>query len=197
MRDQAALSEGPESAVPEGRTPIGRPFVLVGGFPCQGLSVVGPTRDLVGQSALWYQFQRVIQNLKPDWVVVENVAHTWRKWVPVVRKELAGLGYHSLPLRVRASDLGAPHDRSRIWLVAHSDGESLRKLQGWWCGKGREVAAELGHAWHQEPSVPRMDDGTPDRVDRNHAIGNAACPQIAQIIARGIREVTVHGVSDG
>lgn len=191
MRNRAILSEGLGGPLPRGDARAGCPLILTGGPPCQDLSIAGRQAGIDGsRSKLWRDYIQAVRAIGPDWIVWENVAHTWRRWVPIVRKELAVLGYASLPLRVRASDLGAPHQRSRIFLVAHADRQLLRVLSGWWVWKGREMAKELGLAWNQEPGVPRMDDGIPDRVDRNRAVGNAIVPQIAQIIARGIREVT-------
>jgi DNA (cytosine-5)-methyltransferase 1 len=191
MRDRSKLSEGSGGQVSKRKAKRGYPLVLAGGFPCQDLSIAGRGAGLRGdRSGLWSEFRRAIAEIRPDWVVIENVGHTWRRWVPTVRTDLAALLYSSLPLRVRAADLGAPHERSRIFLVAHADCELLRELSRWWCGAGREVAQELGRTWNQEPGVPRMDDGISNRVDRNRAVGNAIVPQIAQIIAEGIKAVS-------
>lgn len=192
MRDRPLLSEGAGGSLPKGETESGYPLVLVGGFPCQDLSIAGRQAGLEGErSGLWVEFMRAIASVRPDFVVVENVGHTWRRWVPELRRQMHSLGYTSLPLRVRASDLGAPHRRSRIFLVAHADCERLWQLSRWWERQGREVAKELGQSWLHEPSVPRMDDGLSNRLERNTAIGNAIVPQIAQVIARGIKEVSV------
>lgn len=124
--------------------------------------------------------------LRPDWVVIENVGHTWRRWVPELRRELWDAGYSSLPLRVRASDLGAPHERSRIFLVAHTDSKLLRELQGWWRRAGREMAAELARSWDFAPRGLGADDGLPNWVDRRRVLGNAVVPQIAELVGRAI-----------
>lgn len=235
MRDRPVLSEGIGGSLPESQAEFGYPLVLVGGFPCQDLSVAGKQAGLTGtRSGLWQEFRRAINEVRPDWIVIENVAHTWRRWVPSVRRDLWVSGYDSLPLRVRASDLGAPHERSRIFIVANADCELLRKLSRWWCGAGRKMANEFasdggkkqmadaagdrrkqkrsnsrrsdsgdssqGHHgsrsvcsrgwWASEPGVGRVADGVPNRVDRLKSIGNSVVPQIPQIIARGIKEVT-------
>ena len=239
MRDRPLLSEGAQGAVSQGQAKSGCPLVLVGGFPCQDLSIAGRQSGLAGpKSGLWREFRRAIEMVRPDWIVVENVAHTWRRWVPDVRTALGEYGYASLPLRVRASDLGAPHQRARIFLVAHADREYLRELSRWWCGQGRQVARELvsdgqtqfmanaaGNGrreeyqelgrgsqgsgqerhhggrpalsgpgeergwWAVEPDVGRVADGVSGRVDRLTALGNAIVPQIAQVIARGIKVI--------
>jgi DNA (cytosine-5)-methyltransferase 1 len=104
---------------------------IVGGFPCQDLSPAGKRAGMDGErSGLWRQFVRVVQELKPRGVVIENVHHAWRQWVPVLRRSLWQLGYASLPIRVRASDFGAWHERSRVYLVAHVDPSALR-LESW------------------------------------------------------------------
>lgn len=127
--------------------------------------------------------------LCPDWIVVENVAHTWRKWVPELRRGLWGRGYSSLPLRVRASNVGAHHERARIFVVAHADCELLRELSWWWDGPGRQVAAQLAQSQDFAPARLGADDGLPDWVDRRKSLGNAVVPQAAELIGRGIIDV--------
>jgi site-specific DNA-cytosine methylase len=105
--------------------------VLCGGFPCQDLSAAGNRIGLTGErSGLYVEFVRVIRELRPDWVVIENVHHAWRQWVPVLRRALWELGYASLPIRLRASDFGAWHERARTFVVAHADASVLR-LESW------------------------------------------------------------------
>lgn len=96
--------------------------LLAGGFPCQDLSAAGRKAGLAGErSGLWSEFRRCVAELGPRWVLVENIWHRWRAWVPAVRTDLARLGYASLPIRVRAADVGAPHERARCFLVAAPD----------------------------------------------------------------------------
>lgn len=82
------------------------------------------------RSGLWREFIRLVDELQPRGVVLENVHHAWRQWVPVLRRALWELGYPSLPIRLRASDFGAWHERSRVFLVAHVDPSVLR-LESW------------------------------------------------------------------
>jgi DNA (cytosine-5)-methyltransferase 1 len=127
--------------------------------------------------------------LCPDWIIVENTGHTWRRWVPELRRELFALGYASLPIRVRACNVGAHHERARVFVVAHADSELLRKLQGWWHGPGREVAAQLAQSQDFAPARLGTDDGLPDWVDRRKELGNAVVPQAAELIGRGIMQL--------
>lgn len=128
--------------------------------------------------------------LRPAWIVIENVAHTWRRWVPELRRELWSRGYASLPFRVRASNVGAHHERARIVLVANADSELLRELSRWWNGPGREVASQLAQSQDFAPARLGTDDGLPDWVDRRKALGNAVVPQVAELIGRGIMACT-------
>lgn len=119
--------------------------LICGGFPCQDLSPAGLRKgiDHGERSGLWREFARVVAASNPAWVVVENVGGTWRQWVPRVRGDLHRLGYASVPLRVRASDVGAWHERSRIFVVAHRDcaGELQQK---------RRLSEERGRFGHRD-----------------------------------------------
>lgn len=125
-------------------------------------------------------------DVRPDWVVVENVHHGWRKWVPVLRRELWRLGYSSVPLRVRAEEVGAVHERARVYVVAHTDCERLRELSRWWGRQGRQVAEELAGAWDSSPRRLGTDDGISGAVDRRHALGNAVVINAVRLVARAI-----------
>lgn len=100
-----------------------RPVDLVcGGFPCQDVSSAGARAGLAGsRSGLWRHFARIVSELLPEWVVVENVASGAKLWVDAVRSDLAELGYATLPIPVRADWLGAPYERARIFVVGRRD----------------------------------------------------------------------------
>lgn len=189
MRDRSVLQSSAQKALAECTKPRGY-TVFVGGFPCQDLSVANANGKGLGgdRSGLWKEYKRIIAGTSPDWIVTENVGHTWRRWVPQLRRELHELGYASLPLRVRASDLGAPHERSRIFLVAHANSQFLRELSRWWKGPGRKMAQEFTEFRDLTPRRLGKDDGLPGWMDRRKALGNAIIPQIAEIIATGISE---------
>ena len=108
--------------------------LICGGFPCQDVSSAGRRAGLGGKrSGLWSQFARVVGELRPRWVAIENVTSGARKWVDPVVRELEFLGYACLPLPIRASDLGAPHARARLFVVAanaHGLGAGLHAKAG-------------------------------------------------------------------
>jgi len=113
----------------------GRVDVVSGGFPCQDISLAGPKReraqrDLFGRgkhieaerSGLWSEMRRVVEEIEPSFVFVENVTALRSRGLDRVLRDLAALGYDAAWDCVRASDLGAPHKRDRIWiLAAHPD----------------------------------------------------------------------------
>ena len=101
--------------------------LICGGFPCQDVSAAGHGAGLGGtRSGLWYEFDRIVGDIEPAWVVVENVASGGNRWVDAVRGCLEQRGYQTLPVPLSAQDVGAPHLRRRIFIVAHAIGEQLR-----------------------------------------------------------------------
>lgn len=98
--------------------------LICGGFPCQDVSVAGKGAGLAGaRSGLWREFARIVGAIRPRLVVVENVASGKRRWLPTVRRDMHVLGYASLAFAVSAFDVGAPHRRERVFVVAAADGD--------------------------------------------------------------------------
>lgn len=180
-------------------------WLITGGFPCQDISNAGP-RDGIGgrRSGLWWEMHRLVGELRPAFVVAENVPALCNRGLERVLLSLADLGYDAEWEVVSAASIGAPHVRKRIWIVAypnllrrvaagqvhargqhvgngqHSDGPAARDLP-WADWQAITAGRQMGG----EPLVSRMDDGLSDRLDRVHALGNAVIPQlVAQIFRR-------------
>lgn len=125
--------------------------LICGGFPCQDVSAAGLGAGLAGaRSGLWYEFARLVEECGPRWVVVENVASGASRWVDAVRGDLGRLGYASFPIPLGAVDVGAPHRRNRIFIVAHTDRERVRdgaERMPWGRVRGvrRQGSSELSH----------------------------------------------------
>lgn len=101
--------------------------LVCGGFPCTDVSSAGKRRGIGGEhSSLWRYFARVVRQVRPRFVVVENVASGLRQWLPTVRRDLHVLGYRTRAYRISAADVGAPHLRRRVFVVAYANGEQLR-----------------------------------------------------------------------
>ncbi len=161
--------------------------LICGGFPCQDLSTAGRMEGLNGaRSGLHIEFLRIVRELRPSWAIIENIWQSWRRWVPYLRRALWQIEYSSLPVRVRAAEVGAPHIRARCFILAHAGSEYLWQQSGWGRGSNRKNTIEFERAWTQEPPVPGVDDGVPNRLDRNRALGNAVVPQVAELIGRRI-----------
>lgn len=97
--------------------------LICGGFPCQDLSFAGKGAGIgVGtRSGLWHEYARVVRELRPRIVVVENVGALLSRGLGVVLGDLAEAGYDAEWRCVRASDVGAPHQRERLFVVAYRD----------------------------------------------------------------------------
>ncbi|MDN5622810.1 MAG: DNA cytosine methyltransferase [Acinetobacter sp.] len=104
----------------------GRPWkgivdVVSGGFPCQDISSAGTGEGLNGsRSGLWFEMARIIGEVRPKFVFVENSPLLVSRGLSTVISDLAKMGYDAQWARISASNLGAPHQRDRIWIVAHS-----------------------------------------------------------------------------
>lgn len=103
-----------------------RPNILTGGFPCQDISQAGKRAGIDGdRSGLWREYFRLIGELRPDFAIVENVSALLvpnsggPAAISRVLGDLAQIGYDAEWDSIRASDLGAPHRRERIWIVAY------------------------------------------------------------------------------
>ena len=103
---------------------VERVDVLCGGFPCQDISSAGKGAGIEGaRSGLWSEYARLVGEIRPRYVIVENVALLRRRGLDRVLGDLSLLGYDAEWDRIRASDVGAPHQRARLWIVAYPNGE--------------------------------------------------------------------------
>lgn len=111
--------------------------ILCGGFPCQDISHAGKRVGLDGErSGLWYEFARLIEEIRPQAVVIENVRGLVGGPLDTVAGRLTELGYAVEATRILAADLGAPHLRERIFIVAYTDSHALRIESGRGGGEG-------------------------------------------------------------
>jgi len=95
-------------------------WLLAGGFPCQDISCAGKGAGITGKrSGLWFEYARLIGEIRPRVAVMENVGALTRRGIDAVLGSLAEIGYDAEWADIRASDVGAPHRRERIWIVAY------------------------------------------------------------------------------
>jgi DNA (cytosine-5)-methyltransferase 1 len=105
---------------------------IAGGFPCQDISKAGRGAGIAGErSGLWSEFARLIRELQPLYVIVENVSALLGRGLGVVLGDLAALGYDAEWHCIPAGSVGAPHIRDRLWIVAYPNGcVHARELDG-------------------------------------------------------------------
>jgi DNA (cytosine-5)-methyltransferase 1 len=116
--------------------------LVCGGFPCQPWSVAGKRRGHDDERHLWPEFARVIDEAQPTWVVGENVPGLRARGLRGVLADLAARGFDVEWTDIRASDVGAPHRRERIFIVAsHPERLGVRLEPGWLSGALRTSAA--------------------------------------------------------
>lgn len=97
--------------------------ILTGGFPCQPFSAAGRRKGTADDRYKWPEMYEVIRNVKPDWVVAENVRGlvTWNEGMVLeqVCTDLEAEGYEVQPFIIPAVAVNAPHRRDRVWIIAH------------------------------------------------------------------------------
>ena len=95
--------------------------VIAGGFPCQDISLAGKGAGLAGErSGLWFEYLRIIKEVQPRYVIIENVSALRSRGLEEVLRSLAEIGYDAEWHCIPASAIGAPHRRDRIWIVAYT-----------------------------------------------------------------------------
>lgn len=175
--------------------------VICGGFPCQDVSFAGPGTGLDGKrSGLWREYRRIAGELRPEYIIVENVRALLGRGMGTVLGDLAALGYDCVWDCIPANYVGAPHERERIWIVAHRHGKGGQRLvksiragilgSRRWCGEAdmRSFICrpfERSDMW-PEPLLRRGDDGLSGKLHRLKGVGNAVIPQIPEIIGKAI-----------
>jgi DNA (cytosine-5)-methyltransferase 1 len=170
--------------------------VICGGFPCQDISVAGNRAGINGhRSGLWREFSRLVRELRPAYVIVENSSALATRGLDRVLGDLAAIGYDAEWESLPASAFGAPHVRDRMWVVAYP-GEPQRR-RSTWTGRRERCESEItiigrrrnwtsDGIWETEPAMGRVVHGLPRRVDELAALGNAIVPQVAEWIFRQI-----------
>lgn len=183
-----------------GKHNLKRVDVICGGFPCQDISFAGLGAGLAGaRSGLFFEAVRVVCELRPKIVVLENVAALLSRGMAEVLGCMAEIGYDAEWYCFPAGGLGAPHIRDRMFIilqavpdeVSHLDSYELapihpnheHKWARWrkWKSGVNEEARGVS-SWSTEPGVERVVYGLPNRVDRIRGLGNSVVPQVAEFI---------------
>lgn len=176
------------------------PGVISAGFPCQDISDVGRRAGIDGpKSGLWRECARIIGELRPAYVVLENVPALRARGLDRVLVDLWTLGYDAEWHIIAAADVGAPHLRERIWIVAYdqslgrsTNGPVLRSLPPRPIEKILHSATPVtvigGRQYLRIPENLLSHDDVSEKLDRDavRAYGNAIIPKIAEIIGHAV-----------
>ena len=175
---------------------------ISGGFPCQPHSCAGLRKASSDERDLWPEMRRIVGEIKPRWVVAENVrgllsSENGRFFLGILR-DFSDMGYDVGWGVTSAAAVGAIHRRERVAIVAHS---SRFRLQGRLCTERRfsaDVQSErtfnnlLQSAdadYLSESAICGIDDGVRERLGEIKTYGNAVCPQQFYPIFRAIAEL--------
>ena len=159
--------------------------VVSGGFPCQDISSAGRGAGVDGdKSGLWKEMARIIDEVRPEYVFVENSPLLIGRGLAVVISDLAEIGFDCQWSRVSAKELGAPHKRDRLWLagrnVRDTAGEGLPvRLSGQMERPATLSEPQRPGWWPAEPEMGRVANGVAHRVDQIKALGNGQVPRVA------------------
>lgn len=167
----------------------GRIDVLTGGFPCQPFSLAGQRKGADDNRYLWPHMLRAIREIRPAWVIGENVAGILTMVQPgeetevgsqtslfgednrkrillrqeyvveTICKDLEREGYSVQPLLIPACAVGAPHRRDRVWFVAHSD--SKRHTSCGTCEESERCRCGNDGESKKRKQSPEWPDGLP------------------------------------
>jgi DNA (cytosine-5)-methyltransferase 1 len=108
---------------------VGPVDVICGGYPCQPFSQAGKRQGTADDRHLWPEFNRLVDELRPTWVIGENVAGHISMGLDDVLSDLEGQGYTCRPFVIPAVAVGAIHRRDRLWFVANSNRGRNSRLQ--------------------------------------------------------------------
>jgi len=163
--------------------------IVTGGFPCQPFSHAGRRQGTSDDRYLWPSMFAVIRNVRPDWVIAENVRGlvTWNDGMVLetVCADLESEGYEVQPLIIPACAVGAPHRRDRVWIVAHTVNSGQRRKKQGSNGTSDSV-----------PQEHREEDGSSRKPQRT--VGNGYNHRPWEADWREVALATCHdGVDDG
>lgn len=153
------------------KTRCGAVDLVAGGFPCQPHSVAGSRKGREDERHLWPEFARVVREVRPRWVLAENVPGLRTTAADEVLADLEAAGYACWPLVVGADDVGAPHRRKRVWIVAR-----LADIGRGWVRDGGHSADAGAAEGVQEQGLQRervrLDSGAGDEATRGEDLAH-------------------------
>ena len=186
--------------------------VVSAGFPCQPFSVAGKREAKDDPRNCWPQTIDIIRRVRPHYCLLENVGGLLsrkHRYFETILKDLAESGYDARWKVISAAEVGAPHKRDRLWVVAYPDSSwqlqsegskqderrwasygskdvpdtGSERLEGWEPPIGEEETYPTAGStcwWDTEPGVGRVANGMAHRMDRLKALGNGQVPAVVE-----------------
>lgn len=180
------------------RTLENPPFVNIisGGFPCQDISVSGKGTGIKGsRSGLWGQMHRIIGEVRPDYVIIENSPLLRKRGLEYVLHGLSEIGYDAQWQCLQGNFVGMQQRRERIYIIAYPNSRFEEGVHPKSVFREPYLPGKLGGVypgWRDrrsmaEPRTFRSTIGIPNLVDRIECIGNAVQPLMAQYLFECIK----------
>lgn len=180
------------------RTLENPPFVNIisGGFPCQDISVAGKGAGIKGsRSGLWGHMHRIIGEVRPDYVIIENSPQLRKRGLEYVLHGLSEIGYSAQWQCLQGSFIGMQQRRERIYIIAYPDSKFVEGECPKSVFRQPYLPWELPRVypgWRERRDLPEprtfgSANGIPGLVDRNKCVGNAVQPLMAQYLFECIK----------
>lgn len=181
----------------DGRRWRGLVDLITAGLPCQPFSAAGAGRGLEDERHLWPHMRRVIEEVQPGYVFLENVPQVISKrWLDHVLADLAEMGFDAEWGCLSAAAVGAPHKRDRFWLVAHRHqsgcgGERLPVGGAFGGAEAEGCCADVAHTNRQERSEVAGgapgDEGADGREPDGGHVGDRHVEDVADAAEQGLQ----------
>jgi len=177
------------------------PTLITGGFPCQPFSSAGRKRGTADDRYLWPPMLRIISQIRPTWVLAENVINIGNMVLADCENDLEAEGYEAQSLDIPACACGLSTMERHIWIIASLRSEFLEGYGKECLSRVRKIHSCKRRTNHNEtqgfPPIPdlslpklcRSRKGIPNWVERHRAIGNAIPPQVAYEIIKEIARI--------
>ena len=174
----------------------GRPFcgafdAILAGYPCQPFSQAGQRRGADDERHLWPDVARVIREVEPEWVFLENVAGHVSLGAETVLRELWEMGWTPAAGLFSASETGASHERLRVFIVAHRRHAGPSRAGGWAQHgsairqSGDDGRGEVAHPDGGHPGAERQQRGGEQRLHPESRSSGGGCAGIVMADASG------------
>ena len=146
--------------------------IITGGYPCQPFSVAGRKKGEQDPRHVWPEMFRLIKELRPTWVIGENVGGHIKLGLDTVLENLESEGYSARTFSISASSVGANHKRERVWIVANSRRSVGRKQSsrnsegtGLWSFETPEWSTDTNQIARSSEGAEIMADSTSERLE--------------------------------